>query len=93
MRHITVLLLGGQGKTLTTIQDMVGHLIPAMSEHYLHILERSRRELAERWGGGDHIEAATKNLGDFYNQSTMAWQMAEIDADSKIATRRLSARE
>lgn len=70
MRHITASLLGEQRETLTTIQDMLGHLTPAMSDHYRHILERSRRELADRWG--DHIEAATKTLGDFYDQSAKA---------------------
>ena len=63
MRHITASLLGEQGETLATIQDVLGHLTPAMSEHYRHVLERSRQELAERWG--EHIEAATKNFGDF----------------------------
>lgn len=91
MRHITASLLGEQGETLTTIQDVLGHLTPAMSEHYRHILERSRRELADRWG--DHIEAATKNLGDFYDQSAKARQMAVIDSDSKIAPTRPPARE
>lgn len=71
MRHITASLLGEQGETLTTIQDMLGHLTPAMSDHYRHILERSRRELADRWGGGSH-RSSNKTVGDFYDQSAKA---------------------
>lgn len=67
MRHIAASLLGEQGETLATIQDVLGHLTPAMSEHYRHILERSRRELADRWG--EHITTATTNLGAFYREN------------------------
>ena len=86
MRHITASLLGEQGETLATIQDVLGHLTPAMSEHYRHVLERSRQELAERWG--EHIEAATKNFGDFYAES--AKQMAETDSDGRKPLRTYS---
>lgn len=91
MRHIAASLLGEQGETLTTIQDVLGHLTPAMSQHYRHILERSRRELADRWGA--HVETAVKNLGDFYDETSKATKVAEIDSDADSVVLRPSTRK
>lgn len=91
MRHITASLLGEQGETLTTIQDVLGHLTPAMSQHYRHILERSRRELADRWGA--HVEAAAKNFGSFYDETSKATKTAEIDSDADSVVFRPTTRK
>lgn len=87
MRHITASLLGEQRETLTTIQDMLGHLTPAMSDHYRHILERSRRELADRWGGGI-TSKQQQNPRRLLRPKRQGTVMAEIEYDSKIAPTR-----
>lgn len=39
-RHIAASLLALQGESLQTIQTIMGHLTPAMSEHYSHVAGR-----------------------------------------------------
>lgn len=81
MRHIAASLLGEQGETLPTIQGILGHLTPEMTEHYSHILEKGREETAERWART--MESVTAFYGNFVRENAqMVKKVGLSDVDS-----------
>lgn len=65
-RHIACSLLAQQGVELPMIQAILGHLTPAMTEHYMHITMASRLDIADKYGA-DMTNAIMKN---FVSEST-----------------------
>lgn len=80
MRHITASILSEEGETLPTIQSILGHLTPAMTEHYSHILEKGREETAARWGRT--IESSIKFFSNFDRETAACYAAKSAKANS-----------
>jgi hypothetical protein len=75
MRHITSSILGEQGESMKTVQSILGHMTPEMTEHYTHLLESGKIETAERWG------ATIEQMAEFIS-STME-EVAKVSAEAE----------
>jgi hypothetical protein len=91
MRHITSSILGEQGESMKTVQSILGHMTPEMTEHYTHLLESGKVETAERWGAT--IEQMAEFIGSTMEEVAKASTEAESDSDEKNATSRIPTRK
>ena len=93
MRHIAASILGEEGETLPTIQSILGHLTPAMTEHYAHILEKGREDTAQRWG--KTIENGINFFSNFDRETAAyhAAKSAEVDSGEDSSVLRPTTRK
>ena len=55
-RHTYVSQMQAIGVPMETIQSLVGHADPGMTEHYLHVQEQIRKQAAEKYSDAFCIE-------------------------------------
>lgn len=95
MRHITSSLLGEQGETLKTVQSILGHMTPEMTEAYTHLLESGKAETAKRWD--ENLESMSEFIGNAVGEMAKANALygdgAESDSDAKNRPSRITTRK
>jgi integrase len=76
-RHIAASILASQNISLQMIQAILGHLTPAMTAHYSHVMNSAMKKTAEIWG--EATEDETRVVGYVYGE--LAKANAEDSAD------------
>ena len=89
MRHITSSILGEQGESMKTVQSILGHMTPEMTEHYTHLLESGKIETAERWN--TNVEQMAEIVGSTMEEVAKA--STEIDSDDENTVSRIPTRK
>jgi site-specific recombinase XerD len=87
MRHITSSILGEQGESMKTVQSILGHMTPEMTEHYTHLLESGKIETAERWNTN------LESMAEFISSTMEEVAKAKSDSDDKNVVSRPTTRK
>ncbi|EIT89030.1 integrase family protein [Parascardovia denticolens IPLA 20019] len=88
-RHIAASILASQNVSLQMIQAILGHLTPAMTAHYSHVMNSAMKKTAEIWG--EATEDETRVVGYVYGELAKANEDANAsvqDSKNPAPTRR-----
>lgn len=77
-RHIAASILASEGVSLQMIQAILGHLTPAMTAHYSHVMNATMKKTAEIWGKG--VEEETRVLSFVNGELTQSYK----DTDTTV---------
>jgi integrase len=69
-RHIAASILANQNVSLQMIQAILGHLTPAMTAHYSHVMNSAMKRTAKIWG--EATEDETRVVGAVYGELAKA---------------------
>ena len=69
-RHIAASILANQNVSLQMIQAILGHLTPAMTAHYSHVMNSAMKRTAKIWG--EATEEETRIVGAVYGELAKA---------------------
>ncbi|MFT8704642.1 tyrosine-type recombinase/integrase [Bifidobacterium aquikefiricola] len=69
-RHIAASILANQNISLQMIQAILGHLTPAMTAHYSHVMNSAMKKTAKIWG--EATEDETRVVGAVYGELAKA---------------------
>jgi integrase len=77
-RHIAASILANQNISLQMIQAILGHLTPAMTAHYSHVMNSAMKKTAAIWG--EATEEETRIVGAVYGELAKANELYPADS-------------